>query len=160
MYSYEDRIRAVKLYMKLGKRTGATIRQLGYSMISVACSKMVCGNGSLSAPATLRPTAPGSRDLLIWQSAGDTCFDDTWLPAKYPLAIVEWKVHRRGHRNARVDKERGWLQAYCAWQPSVVRYAIEVDGTQVPTRLVCGRFPGSTEDGRWLDLPEEGLSFT
>ena len=30
MYSYEDRIRAVKLYIKLGKRTGAAIRQLGY----------------------------------------------------------------------------------------------------------------------------------
>lgn len=30
MYSYEDRIRAVKLYIKLGKRTNATIRQLGY----------------------------------------------------------------------------------------------------------------------------------
>jgi putative transposase len=30
MYSYEDRIRAVKLYIKLGKRLGATIRQLGY----------------------------------------------------------------------------------------------------------------------------------
>jgi putative transposase len=30
MYSYEDRIRAVKLFIKLGKRTGATIRQLGY----------------------------------------------------------------------------------------------------------------------------------
>jgi transposase InsO family protein/transposase-like protein len=30
MYSYEDGIRAVKLYIKLGKRTGATIRQLGY----------------------------------------------------------------------------------------------------------------------------------
>ena len=30
MYSYEERIRAVKLYIKLGKRTGATIRQLGY----------------------------------------------------------------------------------------------------------------------------------
>ena len=30
MYSYEDRIRAVKLYIKLGKRTGSTIRQLGY----------------------------------------------------------------------------------------------------------------------------------
>ena len=27
MYSYEDRIRAVKLYIKLGKRLGATIRQ-------------------------------------------------------------------------------------------------------------------------------------
>ena len=30
MYSYEDRIRAVKLYIKLGRQTGATIRQLGY----------------------------------------------------------------------------------------------------------------------------------
>ena len=30
MCSYEDRTRAVKLYIKLGKRTGATIRQLGY----------------------------------------------------------------------------------------------------------------------------------
>lgn len=30
MYSYEERIRAVKLYIKLGKRLGVTIRQLGY----------------------------------------------------------------------------------------------------------------------------------
>ena len=30
MYSYEDRLRAVQLYIKLGKRTGLTIRQLGY----------------------------------------------------------------------------------------------------------------------------------
>ena len=30
MYSYEDRIRAVKLFIKLGRRTGVTIRQLGY----------------------------------------------------------------------------------------------------------------------------------
>jgi putative transposase len=30
MYSYEERIRAVKLYRKHGKRTGPTIRQLGY----------------------------------------------------------------------------------------------------------------------------------
>ncbi|SAL66709.1 integrase catalytic region [Caballeronia humi] len=30
MYSYEDRIRAVKFYLKLGKRLTATVRQLGY----------------------------------------------------------------------------------------------------------------------------------
>ncbi|MDN4592250.1 IS3 family transposase [Xenophilus aerolatus] len=30
MYSYEDRIRAVELYIKLGKRVGPTLRQLGY----------------------------------------------------------------------------------------------------------------------------------
>ena len=30
MYSFEDRVRAVRLYIKLGKRIGLTIRQLGY----------------------------------------------------------------------------------------------------------------------------------
>jgi len=30
MYSYEDRMRAVALYIKLGKRPKAAIRQLGY----------------------------------------------------------------------------------------------------------------------------------
>lgn len=30
MYSYEDRIRAVRLYIKLGRRAALTIRQLGY----------------------------------------------------------------------------------------------------------------------------------
>lgn len=30
MYSYDDRLRAVRLYIKLGKRIGLTIRQLGY----------------------------------------------------------------------------------------------------------------------------------
>jgi transposase InsO family protein/transposase-like protein len=30
MYSYDDRLRAVQLYIKLGKRAGLTIRELGY----------------------------------------------------------------------------------------------------------------------------------
>ena len=30
MYSYQDRLRAVRFYIKLGKRVGLTIRQLGY----------------------------------------------------------------------------------------------------------------------------------
>ena len=30
MYSYEDRLRAVQLYIRLGKRVGLAIRQLGY----------------------------------------------------------------------------------------------------------------------------------
>lgn len=30
MYSYEDRLRAVKLYPKLGRRMNATLRRLGY----------------------------------------------------------------------------------------------------------------------------------
>ena len=30
MYSYEDRIRAMQLYIKYGKRTAAVILELGY----------------------------------------------------------------------------------------------------------------------------------
>lgn len=30
MYSYADRLRAVELYIRLGKRLNATIRQLGH----------------------------------------------------------------------------------------------------------------------------------
>lgn len=30
MYLYEDRLRAVRLYIRLGKRVSLTIRQLGY----------------------------------------------------------------------------------------------------------------------------------
>lgn len=30
MFSYEDRLRALQLYIKLCKRIGLTIRQLGY----------------------------------------------------------------------------------------------------------------------------------
>ena len=33
MYSYEERLRAVKLYIKLGKRVRATIRELGYPTV-------------------------------------------------------------------------------------------------------------------------------
>ncbi len=33
MYSYEDRIRAVELYIKLGKRARPTLRQLGHPLV-------------------------------------------------------------------------------------------------------------------------------
>jgi len=36
MYSYEDRVRAVKLYLKLGKRVKATIRELWSSQVRSA----------------------------------------------------------------------------------------------------------------------------
>ena len=33
MYSYDDRMRAVSLYIKLGRRVGATICQLGVDVL-------------------------------------------------------------------------------------------------------------------------------
>lgn len=39
MYSYEDRIRAVELYIKLGKRVWPTLRQLGKNALDGWCRK-------------------------------------------------------------------------------------------------------------------------
>jgi len=119
-------------------------------------------DGPLTDPAQIGievgvPQPPGyiklgvSRDLVIWANCGDTCFDGDWIPRKHPLAILEWKVHRPGHRNRKVCHER----AYCGWQPSVLAYAIEIDGTRSPTQLTCSRFLGSTEDNHWLRLTLE-----
>jgi hypothetical protein len=35
MYSYEDRLRAVQLYIMLGKRIGSTIRPLSYRLTAI-----------------------------------------------------------------------------------------------------------------------------
>lgn len=50
MYSHEDRVRAVKLYIKLGKRTAATIRQLGSpssQRSSLSCSRVFTRPGQV-----------------------------------------------------------------------------------------------------------------
>lgn len=92
------------------------------------------------------------RDLVIWSKCGDTCFDADWKASKHPLAILEWKVHRPRRPNRKVEHERAWLRAYCEWQPSVIAYAIEIDGRCSPTTLTCTRFSGLKENKQWLEL--------
>lgn len=93
-----------------------------------------------------------SRDLVLWAECGATCWDDDWEPSNHPLAIMEWKVHRPGRRNPKVRHERAWLRAYCAWQPTVLAYAIEVDGRKTVATLSCTKFVGTTETPAWLEL--------
>jgi transposase-like protein len=53
MYSYEERLRAVKLYIKLGKRAQATIRELGYPT-----------KNALKMVASRIPTSAGLADTI------------------------------------------------------------------------------------------------
>jgi putative transposase len=60
MFSYEDRLRAVQLHIKLGKRTGLTIRQLDYptkNALMSWCRKFE-GNQDLRAGYARRPRYP------------------------------------------------------------------------------------------------------
>lgn len=93
------------------------------------------------------------RDLVIWAKAGDTCWkppvgstatslDKMWTPCHDPLVIMEWKVHRAGHKNRYVKHERAWLKDYCHWRKKVLAYAIEIDMTCAPTQLTYIRFHG------------------
>jgi transposase-like protein len=77
MYSYEDRLRAVELYIRLGKRLKATIRQLGYPTknalrgwyreheqdhirhFGISCGRFICRHW------TYRPAYFSARTVLI-----------------------------------------------------------------------------------------------
>ncbi|WP_211445261.1 IS3 family transposase [Collimonas humicola] len=65
MYSYEDRIRAVRLYIKLGKRVAATIHQLGY---------------------------PTKNALKGWYRESERCCD---LPAGYARSKPKYSVEQK-----------------------------------------------------------------
>ncbi|MGF6979746.1 transposase-like protein [Paraburkholderia sp. JPY465] len=65
MYSYEDRIRAVELYIKLGKRIAATIRQLGY---------------------------PTKNALKSWHREYERCHD---LPARYVRSRPKYSAEQK-----------------------------------------------------------------
>jgi hypothetical protein len=50
MYSSEYRLRAVRLYIKLGKRVGLTIRQLGYPTTFDAHTRGFAALGGVARP--------------------------------------------------------------------------------------------------------------
>jgi hypothetical protein len=127
-----------------------------------------CRPGSLFfSPAQLviegavpRPQSVGfrntvRRDLLIWPNEGMTCWEESedgrWKAECHPLAVLEWKVHRLGHPNPLVEKERNWLKEYCGTFP-VAGYAIEVRLDRDPKTISCFRFFGKRSNEPWLEL--------
>lgn len=63
MYSYEDRLRAVRLYIKLGKRIGLTIRQLGYPTKNAPICACDCG----TLPNKSSTCPEGSTCPMAWR---------------------------------------------------------------------------------------------
>lgn len=57
MYSYEDRLRAVELFIKLGRRVRPTIRQLGHQLsLRRCCSMPSMSHTGPGAPRLCRPS--------------------------------------------------------------------------------------------------------
>lgn len=130
----------------------------GYLIKSCKHGSLLFDPGQIGVEVAV-PQPPGygeksavRRDLVIWSQPETACWNSHWIPVNHPLAILEWKVHRPGHPNREVRKEREWLRQYCAWQQKVVAYAIEVNLATTPFALRCTRFHGKSETPSWLDL--------
>jgi hypothetical protein len=101
------------------------------------------------------PQPPGyvktaaNRDVVIWERPCSSCWNLDGAETAHPMAIVEWKVHRHRRRNREVPRERKWLREYCAWQPQVLAYAVELEAGE-ERRMGVTRFAGTQEDQGWL----------
>ena len=113
--------------------------------------------GVAQPPGMYKAGAVG-RDLVIWSKPGSSCWDRDWKPSNHPIAVLEWKVHRQGHRNRRQAHEREWLKRYTEWQPSTVAYAVEINLGKNPSTLKCARFLAGSSDDLWLELKGSGRS--
>lgn len=91
MYSYEERLLAVALYIKLGKRVGATIRELGISneerpeglASRIRVSAGLADAFSATAAQVLRGTKAG-RIRALYQSRALHCMDAACLGLSRP----------------------------------------------------------------------------
>ena len=102
-------------------------------------------------PGYSRSTVP--RDLVLWRSPGDTCWDSDWNPIRHPFAVIEWKVHRPGYRNPGKAKEDIWMRTYCRWQQNVLGYAIEVDvSSNESFELFCTKYFRGRVFEKWASL--------
>lgn len=90
------------------------------------------------------------RDIVIWPKPDSSCWDSDGESLFHPAAILEWKVHRFGHRNRQVAREREWLRRYTAWQKTVLGYAVEIEAGAEPRSMRVSRFLGAVEEADWI----------
>jgi hypothetical protein len=91
--------------------------------------------------------------VVIWQGAGQTCWDDDRKPTRAPLAILEWKCHRKGAPPGFPKHDVEWLRAFTGkWHQTtgiLVQLGLASRTPQLRAALVD---MGELNDS-WLTLP-------
>ena len=88
-----------------------------------------------------KPPSIGSKeacrkDLVIWRQPRQVAYDEkTWKPSKHPMAIVEWKTHRKPITPILDARDIQWLSAYSQHLPDFVGFAVTVDFTSNNRRV-------------------------
>ena len=149
MFSYEERIRAVKLYIELGKRSAATRRQLGYPTKNSLASwyREFCLRGDLRAGCARRKPKYSDeqkkRAVEHYQSHG-RCVSATLKALGYPgrVTLTAWVreldpdarryVVRRAHRGTRpLPLRQAAVYALCTRRGSAKAIAQRLDVDRV-----------------------------
>lgn len=84
-----------------------------------------------------------TKDLVIWQTSGMTCWDDEHKPRNYPLAVIEWKVHDFKAQ----DHDIRWLTDFTG-NCSTVGYAVALNLKASAQPLCCDRFAAGIREER------------
>ena len=119
MYSYADRLRAVELYIRLGKRLNATIRQLGYPTKNALRGwyREYVKNHDLRVQAVARPpkfSEAQKQDALEHFRTHDRCISATMRALGYPGRGTLTKWVREAFPETRTSMAgRSWHPGYC-----------------------------------------------
>ena len=83
------------------------------------------------------------KDLAIWPASDMNRFFPRPGPNE-PLAVLEWKVHRKGFRSGESNQsDIKKLTEYCTDHPSSVGYAVWLNLSSVPVEIVVDRIDSS-----------------
>ena len=106
----------------------------------------------MAQPRGVGVNSAARKDLVIWPEPGMMCWNSRWRPCRHPMALMEWKVRRRGGVFHGRNHDRAWLSAYARWRPDFVGYSVAVDFEQRKFRLCVERFCGREIGAPWLQL--------
>jgi hypothetical protein len=123
-----------------------------------------CGSGSLRDPGQIGievavPGVPGlnpkrqvCKDVVIWPSPGDTCWDATGKATRPPSAILEWKCHRGAVRDGYSTHDREWLEAFTSRWPGTEGFLVRLDLRRRTPGLDVGLMAKGKLNEGWLRL--------
>ena len=106
----------------------------------------------MAQPPEVGENSAARKDLVIWPEPRMTCWDQRWRPVRHPMALLEWKVRRRGGSFHGRNHDRAWVSAYARWRPGFVGYSVAVDFEEQRFRLWVERFSGAEAVAPWLRL--------
>jgi hypothetical protein len=102
----------------------------------------------------LNPKPQVCKDVVVWKTPGDTCWDAAGNATQRPKAILEWKCHRAPVAAAGFSEhDRKWLQAFTELWPDTIGFLVRLDLHPRPRHLQAGLVSGGRVTEGWLELP-------